>query len=202
MTGRFAKNAVHLQCLHRAPRPKPTYSEDGRKGLADGARFGQAVRTHADTELAMPGPAAMSKKLKLVGFLVLASLSAYTVLFGLLYATRVEMMPHHDAVLPDEITAQVLPLYFALMRLAGAAITVLGLICLYVVFGPMRAGRKGAASVVAVCLVSLFAATAATAARLEAVSGTPTHWQIMAALAAMAIIGFACVRLGVESAGQ
>ena len=138
----------------------------------------------------------MRRMLKLIGFMVLLLISAYTVVFGLLYATRMELMPHHDAVLPDEATPQVLPLYFTLMRLSGGATTALGLLCLYVLSGPVRAGSKSAATAVSLCLVSFFIATATTAAHLEAISGSATHWEVMAVLVTLTIAGFACLRFG------
>lgn len=126
----------------------------------------------------------------------LVLISAYTVGFGLIYAMRSELMPHHDAALPDSAKSQVLPLYFTLMRLAGGATTAFGLLCLYVLLGPVRAGSKGAAATVSLCLVSFFIATAAAAAHLEALSGAATHWEVMAVLAALTIAGFACLHLG------
>lgn len=141
----------------------------------------------------------MRRLFRTIGFILLAGLSVYAILFGLVYATRTEMMPHHHAVLPDAVSAQVMPLYQTLMRLAGGAIAAFGLTCLYVVFGPMRAGFKGASSAVSVLLSAFFAATALTAARLEVSAGSATHWQVMGLLAVLALIGWASTLFGSRS---
>lgn len=141
----------------------------------------------------------MVRFLRITGFILLAGLSVYATLFGLVYATRTEMMPHHSAALPEGVMTQIIPLYLTLMRLAGGAITVFGLLCLYVVFGPMRAGFKGASTAVSVLLTGFFAATGVTAARLETTAGSPTHWQIMAVLAFLSLIGWAITLIGSRS---
>lgn len=130
--------------------------------------------------------------------MLLAGLSLYLTAFGLLYGTRLELMPHHDAATPDDVTEQILPLYRTLMRLTGAAATALGIISLYIVLGPLRAGVKGAALVVCLCLTGFFAATALAAAQLQAVSGATTHWPVMAGLAALTVFAFGLHRFAVS----
>ena len=134
-------------------------------------------------------------------FLV-AGLAVYAMIFGMLYATRVEMMPHHDAVIPDDIEGSVLPLYYALMRLAGAAAVALGAACLYLALGPVSRGDKVAAIITPLCLAGFFGATAFAAAHLERTTGVSTHWVVMAGLALLALIALALDLLSRAKAGD
>ncbi len=120
--------------------------------------------------------------------LLTVGLSLYTVIFGLVYAARIDFMPHHYAVIPAEISSHVLPLYLVLMRLAGAAIAVLGVVCLYVVV-VLRESAKGGFFVVCLSLAIFFGAVAYTAAQLQATTDVVTHWGIMLTLCLLAVIG-------------
>lgn len=130
----------------------------------------------------------MSWAIKKFAYILLTGLGLYIVVFGLIYATRTELMPHHGAALPEDVKVQVMPLYHALMRLAGGAIVSFGLLCLFVVHRLWRNGSKGALVVASVLLFGFFAWTAITAARLELAVGVSTHWQIMGVLATISLL--------------
>ena len=74
-----------------------------------------------------------------------ALLGLFLIAFGALYATVSDMLFFHAAAVPEAARHDVKPLYLALMKLIGGASVGLGLLGLYVTFGPLRAGAIGAA---------------------------------------------------------
>jgi hypothetical protein len=117
--------------------------------------------------------------------------SLFLVAFGALYASVKELLWFHAAAVPPQALADVRPLYFALMKLIGAASAALGLLGLYVAAGPLRADARFAGTALAVVLAVPFVTASIVAETLRATTGAPTSWHIMGVF--LAILGAAYV---------
>jgi hypothetical protein len=118
-----------------------------------------------------------------------ALLGLFLIAFGFLYASVSDMLFFHAAAVPEAARHAVKPLYLALMKLIGGASIGLGLLGLYVTFGPLRAGARGAAAALAVGYAIPVLMAAYVAETLAKLTGAPTSWHIMGVL--LAIIGLA-----------
>lgn len=123
----------------------------------------------------------MQNSLRWVSLGLYAALSLFMLWFGAVYLNAKDMLWFHAAAVPEALRAQMLPLYLALMNLVGAASIGVGVIGAYFVFGPLRSGVRGAATIMTVVYVIVFVVAAVTAEEL-ALSGAPTSWHIMGVL--------------------
>ncbi len=114
-----------------------------------------------------------------------ALLGLFLIAFGALYATVSDMLFFHAAAVPEAARHDVKPLYLALMKLIGGASVGLGLLGLYVTFGPLRAGAIGAAGALAVTYAIPVLMAAYVAETLAKITGAPTSWHIMGVLLAV-----------------
>jgi uncharacterized protein YjeT (DUF2065 family) len=119
-----------------------------------------------------------------------AAVALFLVAFGLLYATRQQMLFFHAAAVPEAARADVLELCRALMRLIGGASIGLGLLALWVIRGPFRAGVPGTAAALLVALTIPLFAAGVTAELLARNTGAPTAWYNMGVLFAIAGAAF------------
>lgn len=119
------------------------------------------------------------------GIALFALLGVFYLAFGALYASVADMLWFHAAAVPEASRAAVLPLYLALMDLIGSASIALGLLGLFVVFGPIRRGTAGAAYALAVAFAVPLVGAGVVAERLAAITGAPTSWHIMGGLFAV-----------------
>lgn len=117
-------------------------------------------------------------------------LSLFLVAFGALYASVTDMLFFHAAAVPEALRADMKPLYLALMKLIGGASIGLGVLSLYVVFGPLRRGAPFAATAVAVSFSIAVLTAAYVAETLADKTGAPTSWHIMGGLLATAFVAF------------
>lgn len=114
-----------------------------------------------------------------------ALLGLFLIAFGALYATVTDMLFFHAAAVPEAARHDVKPLYLALMKLIGGASVGLGLLGLYVTFGPLRAGARWAAGALAVTYAIPVLMAAYVAETLAKITGAPTSWHIMGVLLAI-----------------
>jgi hypothetical protein len=115
--------------------------------------------------------------------LVLYSLvGLFLIWFGYTYASVRGMLWFHAAAVPETARGEVLSLYIALMTLIGAASAALGLLALFVIWGPVRRGMAGASIALSAAFALVFAGAAFTAERLAAETGAPVSWHIMGVL--------------------
>jgi hypothetical protein len=133
----------------------------------------------------------MHSKLQWASVILFMAVSVFLVAFGLLYANVTDLLWFHAAAVPAEALDKVRPLYFALMKLIGGASIGLGLVCAYVVLGPMRQGAKWAAAFVAATYWIAFGVAGFTAIRLNELTGAPVAWYNMAILSALTALAFA-----------
>lgn len=119
-----------------------------------------------------------------------ALLSVFLVLFGIFYATVDDMLFFHAAAVPEEMRAGVLPLYLALMKLVGGASAALGVLCLFVTFGPLRARSPFAATALFITIAAPVLVAAYVAETLAARTGSPTSWHLMGIIIAVAATAF------------
>lgn len=128
-----------------------------------------------------------------------AALSVFLLLFGVLYASVRDFLPFHAAAAPSPALEGMRPLYLALMKLIGGASAALGLLGLYVTFGPIRSGASAAALAVAGAFASAFVMAAYVAETLARATNAPTSWHIMGVLlaltAAALVAHFAAARM-------
>ncbi len=123
------------------------------------------------------------------GLVLLSLIGVFLVLFGILYATVSDYLPFHAAAVEDAALGPAKQLYIALMTLIGGASGALGLLGLYVTWGPIRRGEPVAALSVAAAYIIAFLSAAVTAERLAAKTGAPTSFHIMAILIAITLAG-------------
>jgi uncharacterized membrane protein YhdT len=126
-----------------------------------------------------------------LGVALFAALGLFLIAFGVLYASVNDMLFFHAAAVPEAARHDVKPLYLALMKLIGGASIGLGLLGLYVTFGPLRTGARWAAGAVAVAYAVPIVMAAYVAETLAEITGAPTSWHIMGAL--LVVIGLALV---------
>ncbi len=119
-----------------------------------------------------------------------ALLGLFLIAFGALYAGVNDMLFFHAAAVPEAARHDVTPLYLALMKLIGGASIGLGLLGLYVTFGPLRAGARGAAAALAVTFAIPVLMAAYVAETLATITGAPTSWHIMGVLLAVTGLAF------------
>jgi hypothetical protein len=115
--------------------------------------------------------------------------SVFLIAFGVLYASVHDMLWFHAAAVPEAAREEVRPLYFALMKLIGAASASLGLLGAWVVWGPMRNGARWAAMTLAAVFSAPLIMAAYVAETLAALTGAPTSWHLMGVV--LAVIGLA-----------
>ena len=133
----------------------------------------------------------MSKAiLNLTSTALFALLGLFLVAFGVLYASVSDMLFFHAAAVPEAARHDVKPLYLALMKLIGGACIGLGLLGLYVTFGPLRAGARGAATALALTYAIPVAMAAFVAETLAKIAGAPTSWHIMGVLLASTALAY------------
>lgn len=123
-------------------------------------------------------------------FVLFTLVSLFLLWFGFVYATVHDMLWFHAAAVPEAIRPQVKPLYFALMHLIGGSSFALGLLGLYVLYGPVRKGVAGAATALTLVYLLPFAVAAYTAVELAERTGAPTAWYNMAILSAITLAGY------------
>ncbi len=123
--------------------------------------------------------------LRPLGIALFALMGGFYLAFGALYASVTDMLWFHAAAVPEASRAAVLPLYLALMDLIGSASIALGLLGLFVVFGPIRRGSARAAYAVALAFAVPLVGAGLVAERLAAITGAPTSWHIMGGLFAV-----------------
>ncbi len=111
--------------------------------------------------------------------------------FGALYASVQDLLWFHAAAVPERALDDVRPLYFALMDLIGGASFALGMLGLYLTWGPLRAGARFAMTALGVCYAIPLVMAAIVAERLAHLTGAPTSWHIMGVL--LAIVAAACI---------
>lgn len=129
-----------------------------------------------------------------ISLALFALLGLFLIAFGGLYASVSDMLFFHAAAVPEAARHDVKPLYLALMKLIGGACIGLGLLGLYVTFGPLRAGARGAATALALAYAIPVLMAAYVAETLAKLTGAPTSWHIMGVL--LGIAGLAlCVRV-------
>ncbi len=152
-----------------------------RKQLNAGTVF--ALRLGEGLGACINGDATMrSNWMKWTSIGLFAALSLFLVVFGTIYATVQNLLWFHAAAVPKQALQDVRPLYFALMTLIGGASGGLGLLGLYVTFGPVRRGMSSGAVVLAVANSVALVMAAITAEKLAVATGSPTSWHIMGAL--------------------
>jgi len=117
-----------------------------------------------------------------VSIALFALLGLFLIAFGALYATVSDMLFFHAAAVPETARHAVKPLYLALMKLIGGASIGLGLLGLYVTFGPLRVGSRVAAPVLTVTYAIPVLMAAYVAETLAKITGAPTSWHIMGVL--------------------
>lgn len=127
----------------------------------------------------------MKSKLRLASIVLFALLGLFLLWFGIVYATVHDMLWFHAAAIPASIHQQVLPLYFALMKLIGGSSIALALLAGYMIAGPLRRGVPGAGTALAITLAIPFLTAAFVAEQLAATTGAPTSWHIMGVLLAV-----------------
>lgn len=133
----------------------------------------------------------MQPVLRLLSIGLFTLVGIFLVVFGVYYASVDRMLFFHAAAVPEAARDAVTPLYLALMKLVGGASTALGLLCLFVTFGPLRR-QFPLAGIALVATISLPVLTAAyVAERLAAQAGAPTSWHLMGIV--LAIVGAAFV---------
>lgn len=138
----------------------------------------------------------MRKFLRLTGIALFAALSLFYVAFGVLYGSVQDLLWFHAAAVPGPAIDAVRPLYFALMKLIGAATIALGLLGAFVTLTTLRRnGKVASPALFAVYAIPLFAA-AYVAEALAAKTGSPTSWHIMGALFAIDLLALLCVLSG------
>ncbi len=137
---------------------------------------------------------------RIAGITIFAALSLFLMAFGVFYATVDDMLWFHAAAVPEAAREAVRPIYFALMTLVGAASSALGLLGLFVTFGPLRRGDRGAAIALGLAYAIPFIGAALVAERLAAATGAPTSWHIMGVLLALTTAAVVTSLLGHRSA--
>ena len=112
-------------------------------------------------------------------------LGLFLIAFGVLYASVSDMLFFHAAAVPEAVRHEIKPLYLALMKLIGGSSIGLGVLGLYVTFGPLRRSVPFAASALAVTYAIPVLMAAYVAERLAKLTGAPTSWHIMGVLLAI-----------------
>ena len=132
----------------------------------------------------------LKTRLRLMSSVLFGALSLFMIWFGVTYARVTHMLWFHAAAVPERAREDILPLYHALMTLIGGASIAVGVLCGYVILGPLRAGARGAGAVLALSLGIAFAMAAITAEKLAA-TGAPTSWHLMGILLAVTAAAYA-----------
>lgn len=120
-----------------------------------------------------------------------SAVGLFLLAFGALYASVQDLLWFHAAAVPERALDDVRPLYFALMDLIGGASFALGMLGLYLTWGPLRARARFAATALSAAYAIPLVMAAIVAERLAHLTGAPTSWHIMGVL--LAITGAACV---------
>lgn len=115
----------------------------------------------------------------------------FLVWFGVTYLRAETMLWFHAAAVPKGAREDALPLYRALMNLIGGSSSGLGVLCLYLIWSPLRRGARWTGSLILAVLIGVFTVAAITAEELHAETGAPTSWHIMGVLIALSVIAFA-----------
>lgn len=141
----------------------------------------------------------MTGILRWAGTTLYTLIGVFLVLFGILYATVSDYLPFHAAAVDPAALTPSKPLYIALMTLIGGASGALGLLGLYVTWGPIRRGAPVGALFVAAAYITAFVSAAVTAERLAAKTGAPTSFHIMGILIAITLGGLVVSLIGRKS---
>ena len=131
-----------------------------------------------------------------VGLVLIALISVFMFLFGLLYISTPNMLPFHAAAVPEGLRDDMLPLYLALMKLIGAPSMAIGLASFFLTFGYIRQGSGLVLGLVTAMLVGPILVAAYVAETLAAETGAPTSWHIMGILIATTVAGAIMVLFG------
>lgn len=143
--------------------------------------------------------------LRWLGVVLYLALTAFIIFFGVLYTTvdgslwsapviKDHMLWFHAAAVPEAARPAILPLYTGLMKLVGTFALGLALFMGWAALGPVRAGSKPAAVVLAIALAIPVVGAAYVAERLRAETGAPTGWGIMGILLAVNVVALlACL---------
>ncbi len=137
-----------------------------------------------------------------LGLFLLAGVGLFLIWFGLLYANVMGLLWFHAAAIPEAVMEEIRPLYFALMRLIGGASVGLGVLGLYVTFGPVRMGNRLAVLALAGANIIVFGVAGYTAEKLAADTGAPTSWTIMGILAGATIAGALLTEVSARQSAQ
>lgn len=140
--------------------------------------------------------------LRWTGTVLFSLIGVFLVLFGVLYATVGDYLPFHAAAVEQSAREPGKALYIALMTLIGGASSMLGVLGLYVTWGPVRDGSRLAALFVSVSYIGAFLAAAMTAERLAEATNAPTSWHIMGILIVITVAGLTCARVGARDGGR
>ena len=132
----------------------------------------------------------MKTALRNVSLTLFSLVALFLVWFGVAYICAESMLFFHAAAIPEKAREDALPLYRALMNLIGGSSTGLGVVCLYLIWSPLRRGARLAGAVLLAVFVGVFAIAAKTAEDLHAETGAPTSWHIMGVLIAISIAAF------------
>ena len=133
--------------------------------------------------------------MRAIGLGLFGLVSVFYVAFGALYAGVHDMLFFHAAAVPEAVRHDVKPLYLALMKLIGGACIALGVLGAYVTFGPVREGRRFAASVLTVVFCAPVAMAAYVAEMLARTTGAPTSWHLMGIILGVVAVGYALTML-------
>jgi hypothetical protein len=133
----------------------------------------------------------MQKLFRLISVGLFLGLSAFMLWFGYVYAGVTDMLWFHGAAVPEELHAQFLPLYLALMNLIGGSSVAVGLLTAYLALVPLRRGVPWVGTALLAAFTVVFVMAAVTAEELAAATGAPTSWRIMGVLLAIAAVAFA-----------
>lgn len=132
----------------------------------------------------------MRRHLGKIGIGLNLALSAFMLWFGYVYSSVTDMLWFHGAAVPEELHAQFLPLYLALMNLIGGSSVAVGVLTAYIALGPLRTGSQWASAVLFGSFAIVFVMAGVTAEELAASTGAPTSWHIMGVLMTVAALAY------------
>lgn len=133
----------------------------------------------------------MKSALRNASIALFSLVALFLVWFGLTYLRAESMLWFHAAAIPERAREDALPLYRALMNLIGGSSAGLGVLCLYLIWAPLRRRARWAGSLLLIVLTGVFTVAAITAEELHAETGAPTSWRIMGVLIALSVLAFA-----------
>ncbi len=138
----------------------------------------------------------MNRVSLIAGIAGFVALALFYGVFGFFYASVQDILFFHAAAVPEPARDSVRPLYFALMKLIGAAVIGLALLGAFVTFTAVRRGDRPAAVALFVAYAIPLFGAAYVAETLASATGAPTSWHIMGALLLIDAIALAGVVAG------